>query len=508
MEVSLLGNWWGGEGGRLGVGMGERGLGKKAGKMVGGRGQQGRRPGETGVNGEGLGCVGRTIQINKTRLEKAIGKCSTMDDNSVTRIQTDWYSPTRLLSTPVHYDFPDEYRRKMEENLNLDVQGRPFRMLVFRGSPKSCRQSTRLIDEMRRSDEEVPLKTNDTRRYRKFPLVNISLGLNLHEVSDAYFDVSNNMLGYYMQIATRTLDAPHLPDDYYSNIMDWGKSNILAVVLGPRLYIWNAQVQKAQVLMELMRERDNPTSVTWSDDGKTVAVGCNSSKLQLWDAETSKLQPTYLQVSLAVRARNSLVSQSRVHRGEVCGVKWSFTGNALATGGNDNLVYIWDISKMSSRHYMHRFNEHHAAVKALAWCPYNGDVLASGGGIDDGCLKIWNTRKGTCISTNKTGAQICGLQWNRHHKEILSGHGFGRGESHCQLCLWSYPSMARIGEPLRHTSSSRILHLSQSPDGLTVVSAGADETLRFWEIFGPPQESSVKITNLDNLLSLKASAVR
>ncbi|KAM3248210.1 cell division cycle 20.2, cofactor of APC complex isoform X1 [Capsicum annuum] len=460
-----------------------------------------------------------------------------MDDNSVTRIQTDWYSPTRLLSTPVHYDFPgdrfipnrsmmnldqahtlltntrtkklvkpnfsDEYRRKMEENLNLDVQGRPFRMLVFRGSPKSCRQSTRLIDEMRRSDEEVPLKTNDTRRYRKFPL-----------------------------IATRTLDAPHLPDDYYSNIMDWGKSNILAVVLGPRLYIWNAQVQKAQVLMELMRERDNPTSVTWSDDGKTVAVGCNSSKLQLWDAETSKLvrglQGHQSRVGCVawkghiltsgskdraiinhdVRARNSLVSQSRVHRGEVCGVKWSFTGNALATGGNDNLVYIWDISKMSSRHYMHRFNEHHAAVKALAWCPYNGDVLASGGGIDDGCLKIWNTRKGTCISTNKTGAQICGLQWNRHHKEILSGHGFGRGESHCQLCLWSYPSMARIGEPLRHTSSSRILHLSQSPDGLTVVSAGADETLRFWEIFGPPQESSVKITNLDNLLSLKASAVR
>ncbi|XP_060181554.1 cell division cycle 20.2, cofactor of APC complex-like [Lycium barbarum] len=460
-----------------------------------------------------------------------------MDENSLRRLQPDWYSPTRLLSNPVDYDFPgdrfipnrslmdldqahtlltnrtkklgkpkfnDEYRKKMEENLKLDVEGRPFRMLVFRGSPKSGRQSTRLIDEMRRSDEEIPLQNNDNRRYRKFPLKE-----------------------------TRALDAPLLSDDYYSNIMDWGKSNILAIVLGSILYIWNAQVQKAQILMEVKREHDYPTSVAWSDDGKTIAVGCNSSKLQLWDAQTSKLvrdlQGHQSRVGCVawnshiltsgskdraiinhdVRARNSLVSLTRVHGGEVCGMKWSSTGSALASGGNDNLVYIWDISKMSSRHYMHRFSEHHAAVKALAWCPYNSDVLASGGGIDDGCLKIWNTQKGTCISTTETGAQICGLQWNRHHKEILSGHGFGTGESPCQLCLWSYPSMARIGEPMRHASSSRILHLSQSPDGLTVVSAGADETLRFWEIFGPPGDGcSANITDLDNLLSLKASAVR
>lgn len=97
------------------------------------------------------------------------------------------------------------------------------------------------------------------------------------------------MSKYYTQKATRALDAPLLSDDYYSNVMDWGKSNILAVVLGSILYIWNAQVQKAGILMEVKREHDYPTSVAWSNDGKIVAVGCNSSKLQLWDAETSKL---------------------------------------------------------------------------------------------------------------------------------------------------------------------------------------------------------------------------
>lgn len=31
--------------------------------------------------------------------------------------------------------------------------------------------------------------------------------------------------------------------------------------------------------------------------------------------------------------------------------------------------------------------------------------------------------------------------------------------------------------------TARVLHLAQSPDGATVVSAAADETLRFWKVF-------------------------
>ena len=55
---------------------------------------------------------------------------------------------------------------------------------------------------------------------------------------------------------------------------------------------------------------------------------------------------------------------------------------------------------------MYRLNAHSAAVKALAWCPYNSDVLASGGGLLDGSLKLWNVQKGVCINSINTHAQV------------------------------------------------------------------------------------------------------
>ena len=42
--------------------------------------------------------------------------------------------------------------------------------------------------------------------------------------------------------------------------------------------------------------------------------------------------------------------------------------------------------------------------------------------------------------------------------------------------------MVKVAELTGHTA--RVLHMAASPDGTTVVSAAADETLRFWKILG------------------------
>ena len=127
---------------------------------------------------------------------------------------------------------------------------------------------------------------------------------------------------------------------------------------------------------------------------------------------------------------------------------------------------------------LHRLDAHAAAVKALAWCPWQKNLLASGGGTADRMIRFWDLRTGVCVNAMDTHSQVCALQWSAHNKELVSSHGY----SHNQLILWKYPSMVKLAELTGHTS--RVLHMAQSPDGTTIVSAAADETLRFWKILG------------------------
>ncbi|KAM3569677.1 hypothetical protein VYU27_008235 [Nannochloropsis oceanica] len=185
------------------------------------------------------------------------------------------------------------------------------------------------------------------------------------------------------------------------------------------------------------------------------------------------------------------------HQQEVCGLKWSPDGTTLASGGNENFLCLWDASMMESVTTTAPrlcLKEHQAAVKALAWCPFQRRLLASGGGTLDRTIKFWNTHTGSLLNSVDTGSQVCALLWSQHNKELVSSHGFSEN----QLCLWKYPSMAKIKELKGHTA--RVLHLDQSPDGMTVVSAAADETLRFWEIMGQPQDKQKQFVGKGILL--------
>ncbi|KAF8407440.1 hypothetical protein HHK36_006573 [Tetracentron sinense] len=314
---------------------------------------------------------------------------------------------------------------------------------------------------------------------------------------------------YIPQTSEKTLDAPGLLDDYYANLLDWGKTNVLAIALESSVYLYDASDGSTSELGNFYDEDGPVTSVSWAPDGQHIAVGLHNSDVQLWDTLANKHVRTLqgghhsrvgaldwnnhiltsggndgLIINNDVRIRSHIVKTYRGHHGEVCGLKWSASGQQLASGGNDNLLFIWDKSMASLNsptQWLHRLEDHTAAVKALAWCPYQSNLLASGGGLSDQCIKFWNTHTGACLNSVNTGSQVCSLLWNNNERELLSSHGFTDN----QLTVWKYPSMVKIAELFGHTS--RVLFMAKSPDGCTVASAAADETLKFWNVFGTPE---------------------
>lgn len=223
--------------------------------------------------------------------------------------------------------------------------------------------------------------------------------------------------------------CPPRAQDYYLNLISWSSSNVLAVALGPAVYTWNAETNNVNLLCQL-DDGDVVTSVAWmpgtaGSRGATdhLAVGCNSSTVQLWDAGAAKrvrtLRGHHARVAslswnpaqrglLSSGSRDSLIlnHDTRVgdscvatlvgHRQEVCGLRWSPDGSTLASGGNENFLCLWD-AKASERagprsdEHSPRITltEHKAAVKALAWAPFQRNLLASGGGTADRTIKFW-----------------------------------------------------------------------------------------------------------------------
>jgi cell division cycle protein 20 (cofactor of APC complex) len=315
---------------------------------------------------------------------------------------------------------------------------------------------------------------------------------------------------YISQTPERILDAPELLDDYYLNLLDWSDRNVLAIALGPTVYMWNATDGSIAQLCEL-EEGDHVTSVSWGANGQYLAVGTDSACVQLWDVDAQR-QLRNMQghdarvgalswnshvvssgsrdttiINHDVRIAEHKIATLTGHTQEVCGLKWSPNGMQLASGGNDNLLNIWDAEATGyAPAPKFTMNAHQAAVKALAWCPWQENTLASGGGTADRCIKFWNTQSGALLNSVDTKSQVCSLVWSPHERELLSSHGFSQN----QLTVWKFPQMTKVTELTGHTS--RVLHTALSADGTTVVSAAADETLRFWKVFGTEQKASKK----------------
>lgn len=316
----------------------------------------------------------------------------------------------------------------------------------------------------------------------------------------------------------KILPAQKLMDDFYLNLLDWSTKNQIAVGCTTNVVLWSVNKTKSETLLSYdfenfsnfnMSQSSNEmgpkyvSSLIFSKTGDYLAVGNSKGFVELWDVNEKKMVTSFgghssrvgvvsmydniissgskdcLILTRDIRCKdntNNTVMEFRGHSQEVCGLKWSFDGTQLASGGNDNNLMIWNLH--SNKPLMVSAN-HSAAVKAIAWSPHHHNLLASGGGTADRTIRFWNTSSMTQINKYDTGSQVCNLVFSKTSNELVSTHGFSLN----QINLWKVPSMTKVATLIGHTF--RVLYLGLSPNGQNIVTGAGDETLRFWNLLPP-----------------------
>ncbi|KAJ3145583.1 hypothetical protein HDU86_000860 [Geranomyces michiganensis] len=344
--------------------------------------------------------------------------------------------------------------------------------------------------------------------------------------------------------AERVLDAPGMRNDYYIDVLDWSVTNLLAVGLGRKVYLWD---EKTAAIHELwsVKEFDHVTSCKFSPDGMRIAVG---SEYGLCEIFTIPKRFTESRCRARITHRKGLAALAWVKQGEnsylatgdkrgvirvynatarrsdgggggggssssagtgttgtgggsgaaggggqhhhthcelvrewtnghtdrIVGLKWSPDGRTLASGGNENLVCFWDLDHREQPRHVIR--DHTSAVRALDWCPWEPELLATGGGLDDRKIRVYNSR-GEKECELETGSQVCTVHWSKGYRELISSH-HTIGD---QLVIWAWPGLKEITRLPGH--AQRPLFLAMSPSGETVVTGSGDENLKFWKCF-------------------------
>ncbi|KAG8531184.1 uncharacterized protein KY384_004542 [Bacidia gigantensis] len=88
--------------------------------------------------------------------------------------------------------------------------------------------------------------------------------------------------------------------------------------------------------------------------------------------------------------------------------------------------------------------QHSAAVKAIAICPWQRGLIATGGGSNDRAIHFYHVYSGACLATINVHAQVTSLIWSTTRREIAATFGYPQPDHPYRIAVFSWPGCREV----------------------------------------------------------------
>ena len=251
--------------------------------------------------------------------------------------------------------------------------------------------------------------------------------------------------------------------------------------------------------LHILRHDNAVFDATFSPDGRTIATGCLTNNIELWDVATGQSRSVLRGhadgvCSLHFRTDSELISASLDktirfwdpartaalhfvggHQVYLVDMDVSQDGKWLATASHDKTVMLWDAQQRTAAA---TFKDHADLVLAVA---FSADSLWLASAGHDRTVRLWNVK-------DKKAAKIVGTLDSKVRDICFSPDGsrlFGSDDQ--GITVWDVES-GRIMQKLETRPDSQTGHtayvqcLGCSPDGRWLVSGGRDAAICLWSL--------------------------
>ena len=216
--------------------------------------------------------------------------------------------------------------------------------------------------------------------------------------------------------------------------------------------VWHS---RGDLLVELIGHTDHVRMARFSSDGARVLTVSDDSTARLWNSGSG-----------------NVVATLEGHTAKVRIGRFSPDGARVLTVGDDNTARLWYASLSNA---IPTLKGHSAPIRMARFSPDGSRIVTAS---DDKTARLWNASSTDYNLVSTLSGHIGPVS-----SIVFSGEGAGRmitlAEDDPTLRLWDSQTGALLHAP-RHAGP--VLAATFSRDGARMISAGADDTLRVWEV--------------------------